>query len=496
MNELAWADAIKGEPLLDEMMATTQAAYNHWEGSGKKKLSYKCWCVEYKEKMRELVSMHGIRWREASWRASVNMLLSWRARVSDLYEQAMTEIGLKLTLLSPNADFKGVTFLKKTRDPEYGAGDLIFSLKVVGVAEAGVNGLDMFNAMYMRVINGKRCACKREIEKFNKGDLLSYINADKKNQIAATDAGKLHARLTSYKYVKALSFWIDATAEGKVMSKVLQANGVLLSDVTRSVEDCVEGIDALPSFPGKYMSAFAHEYDAANETLFGHELSDVASGQIEYDHMVKNVTAGIQEDLVKRFSSILKDPVMKAACVFEHSRWPSIETAKGELERFGDDDIQRLLSHYEKLFKELGGDASKVMREWRRLKMRVSKELSDLPYKPLYERLRDHFAVKGNDAHFYNVLLLEVMVSCIAVDTSICERAFALMNNLKTARRSSMGNELLRILMTICSLGGEWNDASKIPVDEIIEEWRTQSKNGRYESAMWSAAGLEEPRVQ
>ena len=41
-----------------------------------------------------------------------------------------------------------------------------------------------------------------------------------------------------------------------------------------------------------------------------------------------------------------------------------------------------------------------------------------------------------------------------------------------------MGNELLRILMTICSLGGEWNDASKIRVDEIIEEWRTQSKKG------------------
>ena len=78
---------------------------------------------------------------------------------------------------------------------------------------------------------------------------------------------------------------------------------------------------------------------------------------------VKNATAGIQEDLVERFSSILKDSVMKVACVCEHARWPSIETAKGELERFGDDDIQRLLSHYEKLFKDLGGDASKVMRE-------------------------------------------------------------------------------------------------------------------------------------
>ena len=80
-----------------------------------------------------------------------------------------------------------------------------------------------------------------------------------------------------------------------------------------------------------------------------------------------------------------------------------------------------------------------------------------------------------------------------AVDTSICERGFALMNNLKTARRSLMGNELLRTLMTICELGKEWEDPSQIPVDEIVEEWRSQSKKGRYESAMWRAAGLEEP---
>ena len=67
------------------------------------------------------------------------------------------------------------------------------------------------------------------------------------------------------------------------------------------------------------------------------------------------------------------------------------------------------------------------------------------------------------------------------------------MNNLKTARRSLMDNLLLRTLMTICELGKEWEDLSKIPVDEIVEEWRTQSAKGRYESAMWRAAGLEEP---
>ena len=60
------------------------------------------------------------------------------------------------------------------------------------------------------------------------------------------------------------------------------------------------------------------------------------------------------------------------------------------------------------------------------------------------------------------------------------------MNNLKTARRSLMGDELLRILMTICSLGQEWSDPTKIPVSEIIEVWREreQSTRSRYQHTM------------
>ena len=47
--------------------------------------------------------------------------------------------------------------------------------------------------------------------------------------------------------------------------------------------------------------------------------------------------------------------------------------------------------------------------------------------------------------------------------------------------------------MTICSLGSEWKDPSKIPVNKIVEEWRKGRKRARYESAMWRTAGLQEP---
>ena len=47
--------------------------------------------------------------------------------------------------------------------------------------------------------------------------------------------------------------------------------------------------------------------------------------------------------------------------------------------------------------------------------------------------------------------------------------------------------------MVFCELGKEWKeDPNKIPVEQIVEEWRAQSARGRYESAMWKEAGLRE----
>ena len=45
-------------------------AYVHYAGSGKKKLTYEPCCTALGEEKKELVSLHGIRWREASALAS------------------------------------------------------------------------------------------------------------------------------------------------------------------------------------------------------------------------------------------------------------------------------------------------------------------------------------------------------------------------------------------------------------------------------------------
>jgi hypothetical protein len=376
----------------------------------------------------------------------------------------------------------------------YGTGELTFVLKVIKHLGKTADGVNEYQAKYMRVLKGR--TCRGELECFTQGDLLTYLldASDQRERLYATAAGKLLERLTRYSYVKTLAFWVDATYEGKGVSKLFQKSGVLLSDLTTGVEDSIDSISALAKTPSRFLLGFEKDFDSANQTLYGTELSDVVSGEEEYQIMLSNVTKSITDHLNERFYSILKEPVLRAACIFEHERWPSLETAKEQLEEHGTDQINLLLKHFSTPFEYLGGDASKVLREWRRLKLHVLKpenELKSLSYLELYERLFDHRSDKKDNQHFYNVLLLVTIVMCFAVDTSVCERGFSLMNNLKTARRSRMGNELLRILMTINTLGSEWKDPAKIPVDKIIEEWRSSSDKGRYEAAMWQAAGLE-----
>ena len=179
----------------------------------------------------------------------------------------------------------------------------------------------------MRVRNGR--ACRGEVEKFTKGDLLTYLldASNEGERLYATDAGKLLKRLTQYKYVKMLAFWVDVTAEGKAMSKLFQKSGVLLSDMTRGVEDAISAITLLQQTAGPYMTGLLTDFDAANETLFGISLSDVAGGQTEYDTCLANSTSSIASYLNDRFVTLLNDPIVQAACIFEHVRWPGTSLA-------------------------------------------------------------------------------------------------------------------------------------------------------------------------
>jgi len=301
--------------------------------------------------------------------------------------------------------------------------------------------------------------------------------------------------MTDYAYVCGLHFWADITTQGKIISKIFQRDGVLLSDVTTGVEDAEYTVGKLATVPGKWMSAFDTDYDRAKLALDGIELHSVPSGQVEYAAELADVCRAVADEMNKRFCTLLNNPVLKASIVFEHARWPSFSSSRSALDSFGISQVTMLLKHYDNVLGLMGCESTKVLLEWRRLKLHIARDpnLNSMQYAAMWERLFDQYSNKDNGQHFYNILLIVAVVHCFAIDTSICERGFSTMNMLKTARRNNMSPKLLRILMVICSLAGkEWSDPEKIPVQDIIELWRENSKKGRYEGALWDMhAGVQ-----
>ena len=74
--------------------------------------------------------------------------------------------------------------------------------------------------------------------------------------------------------------------------------------------------------------------------------------------------------LTDRFASIVSHPIVRAACIFEHVRWPAA-LQYDELMKYGNDEIDRLLSYYSVLFGYLVGDETNAKREWLRMKSYV-----------------------------------------------------------------------------------------------------------------------------
>ena len=105
-----------------------------------------------------------------------------------------------------------------------------------------------------------------------------------------------------------------------------------------------------------------------------------------------------------------------------------------------------------------------------------------LTYTQLYERLFDHKGTKGKEQHAFTTTSSSSLASS---DASL------------SARRSTMGGVLLRILMTICEMSKEWSDPAKIPEGYHRSMVRLACARGRYEvlyeHAMWRAAGLKDP---
>ena len=117
-------------------------------------------------------------------------------------------------------------------------------------------------------------------------------------------------------------------------------------------------------------------------------------------------------------------------------------------------------------------------KQWIALKREVTRDpvKAGMTREALWNRLYDHFSDRSDPGHYYHILMLHLIVSMIALDTSCCERTFSLMNRLSRFQRSKLGLAMLSTLVTICELGrvAGWTEIAKIPVDAIIKRWKAK----------------------
>ena len=112
-----------------------------------------------------------------------------------------------------------------------------------------------------------------------------------------------------------------------------------------------------------------------------------------------------------------------------------------------------------------------MLEQWAALKeeIRSNKGLMSRKYHQLWAHMLEHFSEK-----YPLVLRLVVIALLIPTDTSECERIFSLMNDIKTAERSSLGQATLKHLMI-------WHTCAKglaceeVPVLAILKEFRTRA---------------------
>lgn len=76
------------------------------------------------------------------------------------------------------------------------------------------------------------------------------------------------------------------------------------------------------------------------------------------------------------------------------------------------------------------------------------------------------------------MLRLVVIALLIPADTSECERVFSLMNDIKTAERESLDQNVLRNLM-LWHIEGKDTECKNVPVMSILKEWRSMATGPR-----------------
>ena len=165
-------------------------------------------------------------------------------------------------------------------------------------------------------------------------------------------------------------------------------------------------------------------------------------------HLAASTTGYIDE----RFKSLVDNPVLSAANIFDLKTWPQNNT---QLATYGKDQILKI--HYQPLLQQKNCNLDALSDEWVELKAVVSRKhgYRNMKHNTWWEKVFAYHQLR-----LQNIVMLVEIILIMPVNIACCEHGFSCVKRIKNNLRSTLTTETHDVLVCI-SLNGR-------PLEEFV----------------------------
>lgn len=279
---------------------------------------------------------------------------------------------------------------------------------------------------------------------------------------AAPVAKGLLRKITDYKFVHMLHFFLDFLEIMKNLSLLFQREQLFLSTIELHVKCTVTSLELLKITPGpnedKFLTNTSINGVFQEIQLKGAGPAASSADDLDKEKLISHSVRYLKE----RF--LVQGTIEKCTTIFDTFAWPT----GTDLENYGIGEISMLAEHFREQLAncENSGNYKKcIQNEWYEFKVLGRG-------KHLYELLElassDRFPILGQ--------LLSI-VCILPVSTASCERGFSQMNLIKDRFRSSLETDILCDLM-MCNMNGP--AVKEFDPARAVDQWYFSSKTTRH----------------
>lgn len=295
---------------------------------------------------------------------------------------------------------------------------------------------------------------------------LSEVGSDQRQDIKKADAARVRGwlkKVRSNEFLLHTGLYMDVLGELSHLSLQFQKDSISLPTAVEAIETSKEVLKDMAKGDGPKLRAVKVECRCGSYR--GVELSDTHAEErlkSSREPLIHDIVACLDE----RFQT---DTILMAMCKLDPKHWPE------DLTEYGNEEVLLLLEHFKEIMAKHSCDVESVMAEWTRLKKVVNRNYRGLKWEGLWAQI-----LRVWSEEFPNVLHIIEIIQVMPMSTSKVERAFSLLNRVKTDWRINLNTATVEDLMFISLEGPEEEDAATAAcVESAVNKWFRSGKKAR-----------------